>query len=564
MSNSPIHQENPPFTRLWAGFLSARVLVALALLALQLTGVALGQSAPTALLATSTGYLAATLVLRLARYDAPPLPQPGLRWLPSLGIDLLAITSLQALQASGSMNYTPLYGFCVLMAAILGSQTLAFGTSAAATLLMLALAWWSGRQGGGDTTTNYLTAALTGTGYFIVAYLTHQLATRLLREQQRSHQSLMAARTQEAVSRMVVRHVSDGVLVLDRQGQVRMLNPAAQALLGEPVTTGVPFALAPWQHWKPLLQLAQQTFAGEQMQSADITILHEGQNPMGLRVRAWPTVTGHGPAHEDEEQLCVMFLHDLRTMEARLRTEKMAAMGRMSAAVAHEIRNPLAAIMQANQLLDEDLSDATHKRLAGMVRQNAERLVRITEDVLDIARVQHQIGSAASSAIALDATVLQILRDWQATHPAQRAPVHHLQAGATQVAFDAEHLRRVLVNLLDNAARYVSDHDGALQVITRSPNGAAALLQVWSDGAPLDKSVRQHLFEPFFSSESRSSGLGLYICRELCQRHGATVGYQRVSLALASGSTEGNAFTVTFRAPSRPADASSLFDTIVV
>jgi len=94
--------------------------------------------------------------------------------------------------------------------------------------------------------------------------------------------------------------------------------------------------------------------------------------------------------------------------------------------------------------------------------------------------------------------------------------------------------------------------------------GRPALVQIWSDGTPLDKSVQQHLFEPFFSSESRSSGLGLYICRELCQRHGATLHYSRRTLELPRGHVEGNAFTVTFRPSSRPPDAASLLDTIVV
>ena len=118
-----------------------------------------------------------------------------------------------------------------------------------------------------------------------------------------------------------------------------------------------------------------------------------------------------------------------------------------------------------------------------------------------------------------------------------------------RVRFEAEHLRRLLVNLLDNAARYASQREGAIQVITtlqRAGVQRAALL-VWSDGAPLEPAVQRHLFEPFFSSESRSSGLGLFLCRELCRRHGATIGYER--RALVPGGPEGNEFFVSF-APS--------------
>lgn len=550
-----------PFVRLWNAFLTARIMVALALLLLQWLALALNQAREPALLGASTGYLTAATLLWAFRRDAPPDPRPGIQWLPSVGVDILLIGVLQALQQSGTMSFTPLFGLPILMAGVLGTLTLALGTTAGVTLLLLAWAWWLGEHNGTDGAQRYLQAALTGTGYFIVAYLVHLLAAKLTSEQQVAQRSQMDARTQKAVSALVMQHVADGVLVLDRQGQVRLANPAALQLLSLEARASLPFALAHTSAWRPLVDLAQDTFRQEQPRHADVNILHEGDSPMGLRVRTW--LTGAVGA-ADQEQLCVMFLHDLREMEARLRTEKLAAMGRMSAAVAHEIRNPLAAIVQANELLDEELADPGHKRLSHMVRQNAERLVRITEDVLDIARVQHQISHAPSSTLALDAAVLQAWNDWLAHDPARRRGQLVLDASAAQVEFDAEHLRRVLVNLLDNALRYMGQEPDSLYLATRATAGGRAGLQVWSDGAPLDKSVERHLFEPFFSSESRSSGLGLYICRELCQRHGAAIGYQRITRSLARGEVAGNAFTVSFRSASRPADTASLFDTIVV
>lgn len=558
----PALADTPPFLRLWTGFLTARFMVAVALLVLQLLGLALNQQGEAALLVIGFAYLLATAVLRIVARHAPPSPQPGIQWLPSIGVDLLLVSSLQWMQQSGAMNFTPLFGLPILMAGVLGSLTLALGTTAGVTLLLLAWAWWLGELGGGDSTQRYLQAALTGTGYFIVAFLVHQLATRVTSERQVAQRSQMDARTQRAVSALVIQHVADGVLVVDRSGLVRLANPAALQLLGRPARTELPFELlANAPQWQPLADFARKTFERVQPHTADVSILHEDQRPLGLRVRAWLT----SETADDAEPLCVLFLHDLREMEAKLRTEKLAAMGRMSAAVAHEIRNPLAAITQANALLDEELTDPTQKRLSQMVRQNAERLVRITEDVLDIARVQHQISQGDSATVALDATVLQVWRDWQSHDPAQRLAHLALEAGPAQVEFDPEHLRRVLVNLLDNALRYRGNEPDSIYITTRAAPGGKAGLQVWSDGAPLDKSVERHLFEPFFSSESRSSGLGLYICRELCQRHGASIGYQRVTRHLPRGAIPGNAFTVTFRGASRPAGATaSLFDTIVV
>jgi two-component system, NtrC family, sensor histidine kinase PilS len=128
-------------------------------------------------------------------------------------------------------------------------------------------------------------------------------------------------------------------------------------------------------------------------------------------------------------------------------------------------------------------------------------------------------------------------------------------------AFDGEHLRRILVNLLDNALRYASRERGAIVAATDLQLGQARM-QVWSDGAPLDPGVQRHLFEPFFSSESRSSGLGLYICRELCERHAATIAYRRCTMAADSGATEGNEFAVSFAPTPGPLAGTASFDTI--
>ena len=551
-----------PFLRLWHGFLTGRVMVALALLLLQGLGQMLSQNTQPVELAVGLVYLSATVLMRLLAHSAPPAPSAGPQWLPSIGVDLLAVCALQLLH-TGGLNFTPLFGLPILLAAVLGSLTLAMGTTAAVTLLLLAWAWWLGERTGGDVAQHYLQSALTGTGYFIVAFLVHHLATRLVREQQLAQHSQWAALVQSQVSALVMQNLRDGVLVVDAAHTVRVANPAGLQLLGCSAHAVLPFTLAQTAAWRPLLELAHRTFRQNAPQTADATLLSGGQSPVGLHVRSWLTAPHTAAQGLAGERLCVMFLYDLREMEARLRTEKLAAMGRMSAAVAHEIRNPLAAIVQANALLDEDLHDPAHKRLSGMVQKNADRLARITEEILDIARVQHQISHSAPSSVALDEAVAQIWRDWHAQAPESRATQVALGAGQVQVEFDPEHLRRVLFNLLDNALRYRSHAPHALQLVTWMGPAGQASVQVWSDGAPMDQSVERHLFEPFFSSESRSSGLGLYICRELCERHGASISYQRLARSSPDGDRDGNAFTVHFRKAGRLHEPASLFDTLV-
>ncbi|RYF36532.1 MAG: ATP-binding protein [Comamonadaceae bacterium] len=135
-----------------------------------------------------------------------------------------------------------------------------------------------------------------------------------------------------------------------------------------------------------------------------------------------------------------------------------------------------------------------------------------------------------------------------------------LKAGATPVAFEPDHLRRVLVNLLDNALRYAGNQADSIRVHT-SRTGNQTVLSVWSDGAPLEQTVQRHLFEPFFSSESRSSGLGLYICRELCEQHGALIGYRR-GPAATGAPRDGNEFFVSFRPAAAAPPGTPRFDTI--
>jgi two-component system sensor histidine kinase PilS (NtrC family) len=253
-----------------------------------------------------------------------------------------------------------------------------------------------------------------------------------------------------------------------------------------------------------------------------------------------------------------MFLQDLRELEARLRTEKLAAMGRMSTAVAHEIRNPLAAIAQANELLAEELAEPGQRQLSELVRQNARRLARIVEEILDIARVQGQRPEAEW--LALDESVCAACDEWAEHHQASGRVQQDLRAGPASVDFEEEHLRRVLVNLLDNALRYAGRRPDSIVVRTRIGADDRPELVVFSDGPPIDAGVQQHLFEPFFSSESRSSGLGLWICRELCTRHGATIAYRRVSAAEGEG-RDGNEFFVNFRAHA-PLARPQRYDTI--
>lgn len=527
------------FGRLWRAFMAARVTLASVLLALQASIYALGQPVSKAMIALCVAYFVAALAVRVWAHPKPPGSTFDAQWLSTVGVDVLAFSALNLLQP-GALNYTALFALPVLLASVLGPILLALGTAASVALLLLADAWWAALQLSGDATARFLQAGLSGSGFFIIALLANQLALRLSREQKRAESSQSAARMQTQVNELVIDTLVDGVLVINPKGIVRAANPASLRLLAiQEAARAAPFVLAAETALQPLAALAQLTFEQRKPQQADVSLEHASRHARRLQVRTRLAASRDG----SHESLCVMFLEDLREMEARVRTEKMAAMGRMSAAVAHEIRNPLAAITQANALLEEDLQDPGQRQLTDMVRQNAQRLARIVEEILNISRVQEQAPQALASALPLDDMVQRICSDWtQQTASGQRLRLH-AGAGRTGVLFEGEHLRRLMINLLDNALRHASAAGDAIQVATEITAAGQPRLSVWSDGQPLEKTVQSHLFEPFFSSESRSSGLGLYICRELCERHGALIGYQRA----VHNTREGNEFFVLFR-----------------
>jgi two-component system sensor histidine kinase PilS (NtrC family) len=331
---------------------------------------------------------------------------------------------------------------------------------------------------------------------------------------------------------------------------VRAINPAARLLLGPAgARMDVPSPLADVPALAPLQAALEQAYdEGSWPATARALTLSltDGERRV-LQVRArFTRRSGIGADDTAPEDICVLFLEDMRLVQGRARNDKLAAMGRMSAGIAHEIRNPLAAIAQANALLLEDELQPHHARLSRIVADNVERLKRIVDDVLAVA------PGAVASAVVIDATqdVARMVDDWSRDvlpEPAARVRLHtDWPTKPLPVRFDAEHLRRVLVNLLDNAARHAGPEPGAIHLRLRTgPANGAVTLSVASDGEAMPPDVERHLFEPFFSTRSRGSGLGLYICRELCERHGASIDF---SLA-PPGARHRNVFNVVMRQP---------------
>lgn len=550
-----IGAEDSALTRIYRTYAAARAAFGVAIVVAQGASSLLGVRGSLLLTLVCIAYAVQAVTLwLLPRFRAltspltSPQVQPALQrrqWLATIGIDLLAFGTLHLVELGSNFNYGALLVLPVLMAGVMTPRLLALGTAAGVTLLLLVVAWRS--HVGGDLPPAMLQSGLAGLGLFVIALLAGELSGRLAREEQAARGSLELARQQAQLNRLVIEEMADGVLVVDGRSRVRAANPAARALLvDQGLSPPAPFGLQTRPAWAALAQAVAQALAEQDWPEAgrEVRLVFDDGQQRSLRMRVrFMRSRALAAGASGGEPLCVLLLEDVRTLQARLRQDKLAAMGRVSAGIAHEIRNPLAAIVQANALLLEDELPPSQQRLARMVADNAERLKRIVDDVMELVPGDTPLPRAIDAA----AEVAAVAGEWARTvglplGPASRLRVD-LPAFPLGVSFDPDHLRRLLVNLLDNAHRHASGAPGAILLRLAPRDEGGVLLAVASDGPPIAPDVEPYLFEPFFSTRSRGTGLGLYICRELCERYGASIEYR----ALPPSERSRNEFLVTMK-----------------
>lgn len=451
--------------------------------------------------------------------------------------DLVALATL--MHAAGGLRS----GIVVLLiaalagAAVLSTRRMAASFAAVATLLVLGEAAWTLLHGGGPEAGLLMIAGLIGVACFFTAMIVNWLATRLYAQEQIARRRGDDLRRQLAVTSRVVAELQQGVLIVGDDGRVRTMNPAARALLGAGrevpplVDAGARDGGAGWLALREAYvrwRAEGRGRAGGGPAQADVDLPAPGGGYARVRLRFLGTTEPGADA--------VVMLEDQRLIEERAQQLKLASMGRLSASIAHEIRNPLGAIRHANGLLAERLADPVLARLARIVEDNTLRIDRIIEDVLSIARRER----ATVETIDMAAFLKGLLPEFTAAFGADPQRLVVRLFSARPIRFDSNHLRQVLLNLLGNALRYASATPGAVLVEWREREPLRLELVVADDGPGLPTEMLEHAFEPFFTTETRGTGLGLFLARELCNANGATIRYE----TSATGARHGSAFVI--------------------
>ncbi len=371
-------------------------------------------------------------------------------------------------------------------------------------------------------------------GFLAIGYFATALVAQTLAQLTRQNEEIAAQRASDVanlseVNRLVIQDMPDGVLVVDGDGVVRQVNTQAEVFLG----------------------------ALGARNGSDNLPLAEYAPTLAARLASWREGTsdayahaGHSASMDDRYGLrfvpvgpqpgadTVIFLEDLTRVREQAQQMKLAAIGRLTANIAHEIRNPLGSISHAAQLLNEEpeTSPGT-RRLLRIIYDNTQRLNRMVNDVLGLNRGQ----SALLETIGVEAFVRQFVAEFTETEQAESRIFVVRADGNLQMQFDRTHLNQVLWNLCRNALRHCRGRAGSVQILAQRVRGRRAVkLDVIDDGPGVPPSVRGGLFEPFVTSAPGGTGLGLYIARELCAANGAELEYVE--------STIGAQFTLTCRA----------------
>ena len=379
---------------------------------------------------------------------------------------------------------------------------------------------------------NYTPAVLLSLGCFATAWLAYSLAKRAQDSELLASQRGLDVQNMAQINALITHEMPDGVLVVDQAYRIKHYNVQAQTLLG---IDGLQSGYIDW-HNKSLHEISPEIASLMQLWVEE-TEQSKGFEPTSntlpnylkftslsreLRLRFLPIAENNEP--DNRKHGAVIFVSDWSQMQTQAHQVKLAALGRLTANIAHEIRNPLSAISHANQLLQEEDSDPTTKRMLQIISDNVQRLDQIIKDVLELNRRDR----TNQEPIHLENFMLDFYTQFCAV---ERIPAFCFKLKCdnadTMILFDRRHLNQILWNLCKNGWRHCKNEENSLKLtVTSLAKTRTVQIEISDDGEGIPEEIRGNLFEPFFTTEKTGTGLGLYIARELADANGAKLQYK--------------------------------------
>jgi two-component system sensor histidine kinase PilS (NtrC family) len=457
-------------------------------------------------------------------------------------VDILFITL--AMHLSGGMAG----GLGMLMiAAIAGASLLIPGNTAilfailAVFALFLEQIYSNVYQSFG--TTSFGQAGLLGASLLATAILAMYLARRAEQSEELAERRGIDLENLAKLNEYIVNRMSSGIIVVDDDARIRLINQSACSLLGQPnAKSSKPLQEAS----EPLYRLFAQ-WRQKQIQERSAQLVDQS-SITGLQVRITPI----GSRREDRGTM--IFLQDTADINRQIQATKLVSLGRLTASIAHEIRNPLGAISHAEQLLAESLNlDESDRRMVRIIHDHSRRMNEIIQNILQLSRKELPKQEVIFLKQWLEGFIIEFGRtqgidqDWASIT---------LKPKDTQVYIDQNHLHQVVWNLFTNVKKYGVQQGHPFRVMLRggiSADSSAPFLDVIDFGPGIEASVQAQLFEPFFTTSNTGTGLGLYISKELLKNNGGNLTY-------ISDSSAGSCFRIQF--PIHQVEASNIATSI--
>lgn len=399
----------------------------------------------------------------------------------------------------------------IAAASLISQGRLALFYAALATIALLLEQSWQ-LLTDNDRYSDYSHAVMLSLSCFATAWLAYSFGKRTLQSEELASQRGIDLQNLAQVNELITQEMQDGVLVVDKDFRLRHHNTQAESLLGsnkplwearnlEECAPELASLVRQWMNEGGELEPGVTKFASEDRE---------------LRLRFMPVGS-------DRKQGVVIFIEDWSQLQVQAQQMKLAALGRLTGNIAHEIRNPLSAISHANELLQEEIHDSNSQHLLQIVADNVQRLDLMVKEVLELNRRDRTMQEN----IVLENFLTEFHEQFCQTE--KILPVcFQLQLGGSEanVLFDRRHLNQILWNVCRNGWRHSKQKVNSLSLTMQaSENSRSIRLEIADDGPGVKPEDRPHLFEPFFTTESTGTGLGLYIARELCEANDASIQY---------------------------------------
>lgn len=375
-----------------------------------------------------------------------------------------------------------------------------------------------------------LHAGILGTTFFTTAIITHFVARHIRESEALALKRGVDLANMSQLTEHIIQRMQTGILVIDQYNRLRLINESAWHMLGMPSVSNNPYLSA-------LNEELNNSYKNWQKNSETVSL------PLPLSPEYPSLLPRFAQLSREDNSATLIFLEDASAMSREAQQLQLAALGRLTASIAHEIRNPLGAISHAGQLLAESPNmDNADLRLTQIISDHSKRVNTIIENVMQLGRGNQSYPQL----VELNNYLENFINDFITGNSASRDDfLIDLQEDDIQIRFDPSHLQQILTNLCENGIRHTETENYSRKKYKIefhagiSENNNRPYLDIIDHGTGIDKETAAHIFEPFYTTAETGTGLGLYISRELAECNQA-------HLTLLQNTTPGSCFRLTF------------------